>query len=186
MDSLGIELAEKADVKEALRFANWAAEHTVANFAVQPESLEDWEDDWETHHRTYPWLVARAPSGVVGFAKAGPFKLREAYAPSAEVTVYVDPLQHRKGIGRSLYDVLLPLLRDQGFARLVAGITTPHPASENLHLRYGFQRCATFHRIGWKFGAWRDVSFFELSLHAGDGPPPLRKSVEEAWSARQR
>jgi L-amino acid N-acyltransferase YncA len=179
--ALRIELAERADVASALAFSNWAAEHTVANFALVPEQASDWEADFDAHHAMYPWLVARSAKGVVGFAKGGPFKSRGAYAPSAEVTVYVDPAHHRRGVGRALYEVLIPLLRAQGYATLLAGITTPHPASERLHEAFGFKRCAVFAKVGWKHGDWHDVSFYELRLQAGDGPPAARSPVRAVW-----
>ncbi len=185
---LRIDLARRADVAHALAFANWAAEHTVANFATSPEDLETWQAEFDQRHATYPWLVARAEAGagdaVVGFAKAAPFKQRGAYAWSAEVTVYVDPAWHGRGVGSRLYEVLFPLLRAQGYVTLLAGITTPHPASERLHERFGFKKCASFARVGWKLGAWRDVGFWELSLSTEAGAPAAIRGVAEVWKKR--
>jgi phosphinothricin acetyltransferase len=179
-----IELARRDDVRRALELANWAAEHTVANFATVPEELAPWLAEFDRRHATHPWLVARAleTGGVVGFAKASPYRLRAAYDWTAEVTVYVDPACHAQGVGRRLYELLFPLLREQGYVTLLAGITTPHPASERLHERFGFRRCATLHRVGWKFGAWRDVGFWELSLSPEETAPSRVRRVEEAWA----
>ena len=97
-----------------------------------------------------------------------------AYAWTAEVSVYVDPAFHGAGIGSRLYDVLIPILRDQGYGLLLAGITAGHEASERLHVRFGFTRCGTFHRVGHKLGAWHDVGYWELFLSGEDPPAPVR------------
>jgi phosphinothricin acetyltransferase len=183
--SLVIDLAARADVEPSLRFANWAAEHTTANFALSPEPLAQWEAEYDKNHAQHPWLVARESGTVIGFARASPHKSRGAYAWAAEVGVYIDPAHHRRGVGRALYRVLIPLLRAQSFVTLIAGITTGHEGSERLHASFGFTRCATFHRMGFKFGAWHDVSYWELQL-GGDGEPAPLVPVRAAWAPRAR
>ena len=172
----------------ALRFANWAAEHTVANFALAPEPLEEWQAEFDQHHLMYPWLVARADVGgkVIGFAKGSPYRARGAYAWTAEVTVYIDGAFHGQGVGTALYGVLLPMLRAQGYVTLLAGITTPHPPSERLHAAFGFTRCATFRRVGWKFDRWHDVSFWELHPQPGVSPPAAIRPAREVWGNLRR
>ena len=38
--------ATAADLPEILAISNWAAEHTPANFAIEPESLGSWQQAW--------------------------------------------------------------------------------------------------------------------------------------------
>jgi phosphinothricin acetyltransferase len=184
MSTPRIDLAGRADVPHALRFANWAAEHTPANFALGPEPLDAWLAEFDHRHAMYPWLVARTDDGVVGFAKASPYRARGAYAWTAEVTIYVDEAAQGKGVGKALYGVLIPLLRAQRYVTLLAGITTPHEPSERLHASFGFTRCATFHRVGWKFGRWHDVSFWELPLQAEGTAAEVIRTVQHVWDGR--
>ncbi|MBO6934937.1 MAG: N-acetyltransferase [Deltaproteobacteria bacterium] len=177
-----IELATRADVPAILAIANAAAALGVANLATEPEPLEQWLHAFDTTHERYPWLVVRDRGRVVAFAKAGPHKARGAYDWSADVTIYVDPAFHRKGLGRRLYGVLVPLMRAQGFATLVAGISLPNAASEALHEAFGFVRCATFERIGYKAGRWHSVGYWENHLHTDADAPGAIRSVREAWS----
>jgi len=165
------ELAREEDVPRILEISNWAAEHTAANFATRPESLEQWTDAWRRTSRLHPWLVARVEESVVGFAKSAPHKSREAYEWSADVSVYIHPEFHGRGIETALYGKLLSLLKDQGYVTLLAGITSGHAPSERLHAKMGFVRCATFHRVGWKFGRWHDVGYWELHLRPPDDVP---------------
>ena len=176
-----IERATRADVPRILEIANWAALHTTANFALEPEPLSEWEASYDKTCVMYPWLVTRVNEEIVAWAKGGPHRPRGAYNHSAEVSVYVDQRYHGQGVGRALYNVLLPLLKAQGYAVLLAGITSPNPASERLHASVGFTRCSMFHRIGYKFDTWLDVGYWELIVRDGDAPPPLLKPVDEVW-----
>jgi phosphinothricin acetyltransferase len=182
VDPVEIALAEAGDVPAIAEIANWAALHTTANFATEPEPSAAWAEDWRRTHAMYPWLVARHGAGRRGFAKASPHRSRGAYAFTAEVTVYVHPDHHGRGIGRELYRVLLDLLRAQGYVTLLAGITLPNPASERLHASFGFRQTGTFPRAGWKLGGWHDVAYWALHL-AGDAPPAPLRPVADVWSS---
>ena len=109
-----VELARRQDVPTVLEIANRAALHTPANFAPAPEPLDEWLSLFDRTQEKYPWLVARSKGRVIGFAKAGPHRARGAYAWTAETSVYVEPAAHGQGVGRALYEQLLPLLKAQG------------------------------------------------------------------------
>jgi phosphinothricin acetyltransferase len=173
---MNVDLASRDDVAAILAISNAAAADGIANLATKAEPLFDWLAAYDRDHAHYPWLVAR-DGAVVGFAKASAYRPRDAYAWTAEVSVYVSV--PRRGVARALYERLLPLLRAQGFATLIAGISQPNDASVALHEAFGFRRCATFTRVGFKHGAWRDVGYWEL--HLSDAPPTPRKLVTECW-----
>ncbi len=179
--SIRIRPAERGDVPGILAISNWAALNTAANFAVEPETLESWQAEWDRSHGMFPWLVAVDPSGAVtGFAKAGPWKGRCAYNWTAETSIYVDPERHGQGIGTALYPPLIETMRAQGYRTLLAGITVPNPASVRLHERFGFRRVALLERVGWKFGRWHDVGYWELHLQEENEPPGVIRMVSEA------
>ena len=113
---------------------------------------------------THPWLVCERDGAVVGFAYGGPHRERAAYRWAADVTVYVAPAHHRRGIGRELYEALFALLREQRLQVACAGITLPNAASVSLHESLGFERVGIYRGIGWKAGAWRDVGWWQLRL----------------------
>lgn len=179
---MNIRLATRDDLLPIVDISNWAAIHTPANFAIEPETLSSWMQSFDQTRAMYPWLVAvNNDNQVIGFAKASPHRGRCAYAWTAEVTVYIDHQHHRQGIGTALYELLMPLLKAQGYVTLIAGITVPNPASERLHETFGFKRCATFERVGWKFDQWHDVGYWELILT--DGPPAKIRPVADVLTA---
>ena len=183
VSSLHVTLAEREDVADMVELSNDAAARTIANFATVPEPLADWETTFDRSSRAYPWLVAKEGERVVGFARGAAHRARGAYAWTAEVSVYVAFDAHGRGVGTRLYERLVPTMRAQGYVTLLAGITLPHPASERLHERFGFVRCATYHRAGWKLGAWRDVGYWELHLAANGDAPQAIRPVRAVWEA---
>jgi phosphinothricin acetyltransferase len=175
-----VRLASDADLQPIVAISNWAARHTTANFAIEPETEESWTKDWRQTHEMYPWLVAVDDHDqVTGFAKGAPHRGRCSYAYAAEVTVYVHPDHHRRGIGTSLYRRLIELLRAQGYVTLLAGIALPNPASVALHEAAGFTRAGVFHRVGFKFGTWHDVGYWQLSLRDPPSRPGRLRAVGE-------
>jgi phosphinothricin acetyltransferase len=181
-----IRLATRDDLPTILDISNWAALNTPANFAIEPETLQSWQQSYDTTHTMFPWLVAcDGDLAVIGFAKASPHKGRCAYAWTAEVSVYIHPNYHGRGLGTALYGALIPMLKSQGYVTLLAGITTPNPSSEKLHASVGFMRIGAFERVGWKFGRWHNVSYHELFLTTADTPPGRIRPVSEVLAQLQ-
>lgn len=151
----------------------------VTSTAVSFEDVEPTAEELaariERTERTHPWLVLQDSDRIVGFAYAGRHHERAAYRWAADVAVYVDASHHGRGAGRMLYSALLDLLRRQGLRMACAGIALPNDASVALHRAAGFEPVGTYRAIGWKAGAWRDVSWWQLPLtegeDAGEGPP---------------
>jgi phosphinothricin acetyltransferase len=146
---------------------------TAISFETESPSLEEMARRIEVTLAHYPWLVALVEGKVAGYAYAHAFALRQAYAWSAETSVYVDSEFRGMGIGRTLYDELLETLRRQGYCRAFAGIALPNAASVALHEATGFTQVGVYRRVGWKMGAWHDVGWWELDLRL-DGEPPGR------------
>ncbi len=119
-----------------------------------------------------PWLVAEIDRHLVGFAYASRHRHRAAYRWSADCSVYVDPVHHRRGIGRALYARLLDDMSALGYRSLFAGIALPNPASIHLHEVMGFEPVGVFRDVGYKFAAWRDVGWWQRRLPDLPFPPP--------------
>ncbi|MBS0584363.1 MAG: N-acetyltransferase [Proteobacteria bacterium] len=113
---------------------------------------------------THPWLVAVIDDQVAGYAYASPHRERAAYRWSVEVTAYVHPRFHARGIGKRLYAALHALLKAQNRVNAFGIITLPNAASVALHEACGFRHCATFRHAGYKFGAWHDVGWWQLEI----------------------
>jgi phosphinothricin acetyltransferase len=113
-----------------------------------------------------PWLVAIRGGAIVGYAAAGKWKARAAYRFSVETTVYAAMTERGRGVGRSLYEALFARLRGLGVHAVIGGIALPNEASVALHERMGMRKVAHFEQVGFKFGRWIDVGYWELVLPA--------------------
>lgn len=147
---------------------------TPVSFETEIPSLQEMRNRIAEISEKFPWLVCEQESYVVGYAYAGPHRSRCAYAWSVEVTVYLDPKFHGRGIGKALYGKLFELLREQGAVNAFAGITLPNQASVGIHEAMGFTKIGQFKDIGFKLGKWWDTGWWQLQIQKPDEPKSLK------------
>lgn len=115
--------------------------------------------------RRLPWLVAEDPArGVVGYAYSSTHRERAAYRWAVDCSVYLRADACGRGIGKLLYSTLLPTLHELGYWRAYAGIALPNPASVGLHETMGFVPVGVYEKVGYKYGRWHDVGWWQLAL----------------------
>jgi phosphinothricin acetyltransferase len=143
------------------------------SFEERPPTAADFSERIGRISSSFPWLVAEEDGAVIGYAYASAHRDRAAYRWAADVAVYIAPGNHRRGIGRTLYGALFPLLQRQGIRVLCAGVTLPNEGSVGLHEALGFEPVGVYRRIGFKQGSWHDVGWWQLELApATDESPP--------------
>lgn len=168
---LTIRPASKLDATACAQIHRWYVENTAITLEYDAPTVAQMALRIATYTATHAWLVAHDEAGVCGYAFGGPLKERVAYRWSVETAVYVAQDRDVQGIGRALYEELLPRLAARGYLRAVAGITLPNPAHEALHSSAGFERVGMHPRIAWKNDAWHDVLFVQRDLGEGSTPP---------------
>jgi phosphinothricin acetyltransferase len=140
------------------------------SFEDRPPTAQEMQRRIEAAH---VWLIAEDEDAPIGYAYGSAHRERAAYRWAVDAAIYIDGGSHHAGVGRALYEALFERLRDKGVWTVCAGVTEPNPASTGLHRAMGFVHVGTYRRIGWKQGAWRDVSWWQLELRPGEpGPPP--------------
>jgi len=111
-----------------------------------------------------PWLVAEIDGAIVGYAYARPWRPRSAYRYSVETTIYLERGHEGRGLGKTLYSALLPLVRERGMHVAIGGVALPNDASVALHEKLGFEKVASFRQVGFKHDRWVDVAYWQLVL----------------------
>ena len=145
---------------------------SVISLEELPPDVDEMEGRMQRITERYPWLIAELDGQVAGYAYGSAHHERAAYRWSADVTVYLSPAHHRRGIGRALYTALFQLLVRQSVYVACAGVTLPNPASVGLHEAMGFTPVGIYRNVSWKFGSWHDVGWWELQLREpSDGRP---------------
>ena len=114
----------------------------------------------------FSWLVAQVDNNVIGYAYSSPWNERAAYIHTAEVSVYLSHTVRSKGWGTKLYKVLFNSLREKSIHIVIGGVTLPNPASVAIHEKFGLEKVAHFKQVGYKFGEWLDVGYWQLQLKA--------------------
>jgi L-amino acid N-acyltransferase YncA len=147
--------------------------NTTITFEEETVPVEEMQNRIADVTAALPWLVAEKQGAVVGYAYAGKWHKRSAYRFSVESTVYVAQHARRQGIGRELYEALLGDLRSRSLHTVIAIVALPNPASVALHERMGFEKVGHLKAVGWKFGRWVDVGYWELVLNAAE-PTSIR------------
>lgn len=131
--------------------------------------------------KTFPWLVAVNDTdnegAVVGYAYASSHRPRDSYRWSVDTSIYIDSSHQRRGIGRLLYQHLLPIVQRQGYRMAHAGVTLPNEASVKLHESLGFQLAGVFPKVGFKLGTWHDVGWWHLDLAPTTGDAPMAETT---------
>ena len=101
---------------------------------------------------------------VVGFAYSSTYRPRPGYRLTRETSVYLAEQARGRGLGRRLYDVLLPRLAADGMHVALALVALPNPASVALHEACGFEHLGTMREVGRKFDRWLDTAWYQRIL----------------------
>ena len=154
--------------EDASAIAALYAHHVLygtATFDTEPPPVAFWTAKIETlATRHWPFLVAAADGGVVGYAFATQFRDRPAYARSCENSIYVHADCHRRGIGSALMTALCDAAVASGFHEMIAVIGGGEPASVALHAKAGFRHAGRMERVGLKFGKLLDTVYMQRTL----------------------
>ncbi len=154
-------------------------EKTVVSFETVAPSVEEFRERIRTISRDFPYLVYEKDGRVLGYAYAHKCFERKAYDWDAETTVYLDPSERGRGIGRVLYGALVDILTLLGYRNLYAIIVSENTESCSFHERNGFKLFSVFHKTGWKSGRWLDVSWYERQIGSFEGAPSPTTSISE-------
>ena len=123
--------------------------------------------------RGLPYLVAEQDGVVLGYAYAGPFRLRAAYRYTVEDSVYVSPDAVGKGVGKALLSRLITECEALGLRQMCAVIgDSGNAASIGLHGALGFEQKGVFPDMGHKFGRWVDLVWMQRPLNGGGERQP--------------
>ena len=151
---------------QILAIFNEAIVNSTALYDYKPRTIEMMANWFEAKAKgRYPVIGVEGDTGeLMGFASYGPFRAWPAYKYSVEHSVYVDARFRGQGIGRLLLEQVIKAARDQDYHLLVGGIDAANQASIALHEKLGFRHCGTIQQVGFKFGRWLDLSFYQLTL----------------------
>ncbi|PZP97958.1 MAG: GNAT family N-acetyltransferase [Variovorax paradoxus] len=149
-----------------LAIFNEAIAHSTALYDYRPRTPESMAG-WFEAKRTggFPVIgVEDAIGQLLGFASYGTFRAWPAYKYTVEHSIYIHQDHRGRGLGRTLLQQLIDAARQRGVHAMVGGIDADNAASIALHRRLGFEHRGTLPQVGFKFGRWLDLVFYQLLL----------------------
>ncbi len=168
MSAATIRTAKPGDAEQLLNIYSYYVRNTAITFEYDVPSREEFTGRMTAALEKYPYLVLEEKGRIRGYAYAGPFVGRAAYARSCEVTIYLDHGSTGRGYGRMLYEALEKELKGRRILNLYACIADPVTEdeylthnSEQVHRHLGFTKVGTFHQCGYKFGRWYNMIWME-------------------------
>lgn len=153
-----------ADAAAIADIYNHYVRETVVTFEELPVLEEDMADRIAGVTTQLPWLGWESDGALVGYAYAAPWKGRAAYRHTVESSIYLAPQAVGRGLGSRLYAALIEELRQRRLHCVIGGAALPNPVSAALHEKLGFTRIAELREVGFKFGRWIDVAYWQLML----------------------
>jgi L-amino acid N-acyltransferase YncA len=168
----------ETDMKDLLEIYNYYVSDTIVTFDLSLASDTHFESKLCQGH---PFFVLLVNDKVCGYAYTSPFRAKPAYNLTCELSIYLHKDFGGRGFGqlslsnflknynihfhnRLLMEELLDKLKSLKFHSVVGGISLPNEKSVKLHERNGFEKVAHFREVGFKFGNYIDVAFYERIL----------------------
>ncbi len=157
-------LAELSDAGAIARIYNEGISDRMATFETRERTADDvahWMDG------VHPVVVVEAPGeGVIGFAAACPYRVRECYRGIAEFSVYVSRQARRGGAGRAAMGALIVAAEANGLWKMVSRVFPENAASRALLASLGFREVGIYRKHAKLDGVWRDAVIVERLLDA--------------------
>jgi L-amino acid N-acyltransferase YncA len=150
--------AVESDLPAIVGIYNAAIPGRMATADTEPVSLES-RRAWFREHTpaSRPLWVMESEGAIVGWLSFQSFYGRPAYHATAEISIYVSPAHHGRGIGKQLLRAAMDRSPRLGLTALVGYIFGHNEPSLRLFEGCGFQRWGYLPRIAELDGVERDL-----------------------------
>ena len=164
-----IRKAEAKDVPRLMDIYNYEVLHGTATFDIHPKDLSERMAWFQEHQeKNHPLIVAEMEDGrLAGYASLSSYREKEAYAATAELSVYIAVECRGKGGASALIQEILRLAKEEtDLYTVISVITAGNEASLHLHEKFGFTCCGTMKDVGKKFGQRLSIVNYQLILNS--------------------
>ena len=164
MSELIIRLIAKDDVFACLSIYNYEVEYGVATLDLEPRTLEEWHEWYNAHSdEQHPIIVGTIDDVVVGYASLSPYRLKDAFKSTVELSIYIHKDYRGQGVATQLMERILEIAKeDTMLHNVVSVITAGNEESTKLHNRFGFTYCGLTPEVGFKHGKYQDTETYAL------------------------
>lgn len=155
-----------------LDILNDAIVHSTALYDYQPRQMQNMVTWFEAKRAgKFPVIgIEDAQGTLLAFGSYGAFRAFPAYKYTVEHSVYVHKGHRGHGLGAQIMQALLSAAKAQDVHAMVGAIDASNAGSIALHERLGFKHVGTLPQVGFKFGRWLDLAFYQLLLETPAQP----------------
>lgn len=167
-----VECTHERHARAILDIYNDVIATSTAIYAYEPRTIDSMGPWFDVRRAgAFPVIGAEGHDGeLLAFGSYATFRASPAYKYTVEHSVYVHRDQRGHGLGRVVLDALIDRARRQGIHALIGGLDAGNAASIALHERCGFTRVGLLPQVGFKFGRWLDLAFYQLLLDTPADP----------------
>ena len=154
----------KDDIAACLDIYNYEVVNGVATLDLEPRTLPEWQEWYEAHSdEHHPIVVGTVDGFVAGYASLSPYRPKEAYKSTVELSIYIHQEYRGKGVASKLMAHILEHAKEtETLHTVVSVITAGNAASTALHERFGFTYCGLTPQVGFKHGKYQDTETYAL------------------------
>lgn len=187
--NITIRCANPQDAEALVKIYAPYVEKTAITYEYEVPTVENFRKRIESTLEKYPYLVAEREGEILGYAYTGTYIGRAAADWAVETSIYIKEGQVKSGVGRMLYQTIEEITKAQNILNLNAAIASAEEDDEHLtknsiqfHEHMGYQLVGEFHKCGYKFGKWYNLTWMEkwLGEHV-DTPEKMIPFPELNW-----
>jgi phosphinothricin acetyltransferase len=136
---------------------------TADTTAVSVESRQRWFDEHSTGKHPL-WIVEDENETIVGWVSFQAFYGRPAYDATAEISIYLEPLERGKGYGKKILQHAMQEAPSLGITTLLGFIFAHNEPSLELFYKLGFEEWANLKNIAKLDGVERSLKILGKRL----------------------
>ncbi|MBD2676669.1 MULTISPECIES: GNAT family N-acetyltransferase [Nostoc] len=158
--------AIETDLATIVEIYNAAIPSRMATADLEQVSVESrlaWFRARSPSHR--PLWVIEVEGVIAGWLSFQSFYGRPAYNTTAEISIYIAPAFHRRGLGKQLLAQAIQESYRLGLKNLVCFIFAHNQPSLNLFATFGFQQWGYLPKVGELDGVERDLVIMGLHIN---------------------
>ena len=164
MSELVIRPITQDDVVSCLDIYNYEVVNGVATLDLEPRTLPEWQEWFDAHQTVEHCIfVGLMDDVVVGYASLSPYRTKDAFKSTVELSIYIHQDHRGKGVASKLMAHILEHAKgNDTLHTVVSVITAGNEGSTKLHSRFGFTYCGLTPEVGFKHGKYQDTETYAL------------------------
>ena len=165
MQNCTFEVVREEHLDEALAIYLYYINHSTATFHKKEISKDEMRDLLIFSNPKYEGYMISYGGAICGYVILTQYKTREAFNHTAEITIYLKAGYEGRGIGSEALSFIEERAKTKELHALLALICGENKGSIALFEKHGYEKCAHYKEVGYKFDRWLDLVCYEKIIN---------------------